>query len=100
MSNEIRKHAAAARNYSRLQNEGGEGYNPHWAKHDAAVAAAVEANLAAYADRWTEVKAAWNAAVAKYAGPKGVSMADLAKIEAEAGINHDTLKLVKARVEG
>ena len=94
----IAHHAAAARSHNASHNEGGEGYNGNWAKHDAAVAAAGDAHIDALVARAPELRAAWNAAVAKFAVNGNVATKDLQKIEAAAGITLNELKLVQARL--
>jgi hypothetical protein len=87
-------------NFGRIQNNGGDGHNPYEKPMLDAVSSLHSARIDDYAARWPEIKARWNAAVAKYTGPKGVSAADLPKIEAEAGISRADVQAVKAKVEG
>lgn len=100
MNNEIIRHAANANRHNMAHNEGGEGYNPHTHKHDAAVETAVEAEIAALIPRYEELKAAWNAAVAKHTVNGKLDMRALPKIEAEAGVTLNMVRILKSRVEG
>jgi hypothetical protein len=98
MNDIIRKHAANARRHDATHNDGGEGFNPHLAKHDAAVDQAVKARIAEIAARFPEVRAAWNAAVAKYTINGKLRTQDIAKIEAEVGVTQNEIRLAKAAV--
>ena len=88
--NQVKAHNAT-------HNEGGYGYNPFeqpaaQRAHDAA-----EARMADLMSRAAEVRAAWNAAVAKYATAKGVSMLDMPKIEKMTGVTQNEIGMMKAR---
>lgn len=88
---------ARARAYRNTHNEGGYGYNPYDAKIEDACRRLREAELADYAARWPQIRAAWNAALAKYTNNDGnIDMRNLPKIEAEAGISLGDMKAVKA----
>lgn len=80
-------------------NEGRDGYNPYTAKIEDACARLYEAEIADCMTRWDELRAAWNAALAKYSRGGRVDMRDLPKIEAEAGITNSMRMAVKARME-
>lgn len=79
-------------------NEGGYGYNPHSAKHDADAAAKVEARIQHIIANIDSYKARWAAAVAKHVTAKGIPASALPKIEAEAGITKNEIELVKSRI--
>lgn len=78
-------------------NEGGYGFNPYEASAASRAADAAEARMVDLMSRAAEVRAAWNAAVAKYTTSKGVSMLDMPKIEREAGVTKLEMADLKAR---
>lgn len=78
-------------------NEGGEGFNPHQETAAARAAQAAEARMANLVLHAQDLRAAWNAAVAKYTTARGVSMSDLAKIEREVGATRLEMVELKAR---
>lgn len=86
--------------HNRSHNDGGHGYNPYDSKIEDACDRLRAAKMVDYVARWPEIKAAWNAAVAKYSTARGIDMRDLPKIEAAAGITMAEIKAVKATVEG
>lgn len=86
--------------YRRTHNEGGAGFNPYEERVIEAVDALRAARLAEYASRWEELRAAWNAGVAKYSVNGQLAMRDLKKIEAEVGVSRADLVAVKKMVEG
>lgn len=83
--------------YNNAQNEGGDGYNPHQAEHDAAVEEAAEARIRHIIENLDSYKAAWNAAVAKHTTAKGVPAAAIKAIEAAAGVTLNEMQIVKSR---
>lgn len=101
MSNDIIRHyGKLAGQYDAVHNEGGEGCNPYDAKHDAAVDHAVQARIAEIVSRFAEVRAAWNAAVAKYTVSGKLRATDITRIEAEVGVTYNELVLAKRQAEG
>ena len=96
----IKLYGQLAKGYDSLINEGGEGFNPYQAKHDATVKQAADARMADLVSRFAEVRAAWNAAVTKYTVNGKVSCRDLPKIEAEAGVSQIEMMSLKDRVKG
>jgi hypothetical protein len=84
--------------YTKVANEGGYGYNPHEESMQAAAREAAETRIAGLVARADELRAAWNAAVAKHAANGQVSMAALKLIESEVGITLGDLKTIKARL--
>lgn len=80
--------------YNLTHNEGGEGYNPHLAAAQAEAEAKAEARIQHIIDNI----ATYRAALAKYSKAGQVSMQDLAKIEAEAGVTQLEIQIVKSRM--
>lgn len=83
--------------FRNLHNEGGEGYNPEEAKDVIAARAAADARIESLLPRFAELRAAWNAAVAKYAANGQISATVLAKIETEVGVTRLEMLALKAR---
>lgn len=82
--------------YGRHNNEGGEGYNPYDDEIEAACKALHAAEDADLIARWPEVKARWNAVIAKYTVDGRVDMRNMPKIESEAGIKLTEVQRIKA----
>lgn len=101
MSNDsIKTFGKLARQHASTHNDGGYGFNPYQAKHDAAVAQAADARITDLASRFAQIRAAWNTAVAKYTVNGQMRAADLQKIEREVGVTRAELLLAKKRAEG
>jgi hypothetical protein len=98
IKSEIASLQVQARAHRNSHNEGSYGYNPYDSKIEDACKRLRAAELADYVARWDDIRAAWNAAVAKYARNGKVDMRDLPKIEAEAGISNGDRMAVKAMV--
>lgn len=84
--------------YRNANNEGGYGYNPHEAQMLADAKAAADARIDSILARYDELRAAWNAAVAKYAKNGQLTMQALAQIEREVGVTLSEIKIAKARM--
>lgn len=99
MSNaKIQELANQARAYDRINNEGGEGFNPFWRQHEEAVMQATREEIEAMIPRWQEIRAAWNAAVAKYTINGKVDVKNMPDIEREAGVTQNQISRLKSRM--
>ena len=88
--NDVKRH-------DEMFNESGYGYNPHLDASEKRAMDAVEARMSELIQRGVKLRDEWNAAVAKYTTPRGVSMTDLAKIEKEVGASHMEMSMLKER---
>lgn len=84
--------------HTKTHNEGGYGFNPHEAAMLAAAHAAADARMSDLIGRAAEVRAAWNAAIAKHTVNGLVPTAALKLIEAEAGVTMLEMTSLKARL--
>lgn len=90
--------AQQAARHAAIHNEGGYGYNPHAAAIEQEARAKSEARIQHIIDNIGQYRAAWAAAVAKYSKAGNISMLDMPKIEAEAGVTHREIQIVKSRM--
>ena len=84
--------------YQATHNEGAEGFNPYAAQLEAEAQAKAAARIDHIVANADEYRAKWNAAVQKYSRNGRMDMTDLPKIEAEAGVSINEMKLAKARM--
>lgn len=87
---------AKSRAYNNRNNEGGYGYNPYEAAEMDAIRAVVAAELADRVARFPEIKASWNAAIAKHGVNGQVDMRKMPQIEKEAGVTMAQIRELKA----
>lgn len=87
---------AKSRAYNNRNNEGGYGYNPHDDAEMAAIRAVVAAELADRVARFAEIKAAWNAAIAKHTVNGQMDMRKMPLVEKEAGVTFAQVRELKA----
>lgn len=79
-------------------NEGGEGFNPYAEQIVSEAKDKAEARIQRIIENIESIRAAWNAAVAKYSKNGKVESNDIANIEKEAGVTMNEMKIVKARM--
>ena len=84
--------------YRSRNNEGGYGYNPYENEEMEAIRAVVAAELADRVARYPEIKAAWNAAIAKHTVNGQIDMRQLPQIEKEVGVTMAQIRELKAMV--
>ncbi len=89
---------AKARAYDKRNNEGAYGYNPYDDKVIDAGRAVLAAELADRVARFPEIKAAWNAAIARYTVDGQIDMRQMPKIEKEVGVTMAQIRELKAMV--
>ena len=89
---------AKARAYGKRNNEGAYGYNPYDDKIIEAGRAVLAAELADRVARYPEIKAAWNAAIAKHTVNGQIDMRKMPQIEKEVGVTMAQIRELKALV--
>lgn len=92
--------AQQATDHTAVQNEGGYGYNPHEAALAQEASDKTEARVQHIIANIATFKAAWGTAVAKYSKVGQIRALDLAKIEKEAGVTQNEIKMVMTRMAG
>ena len=90
--------AQNAARHAAIHNEGGYGYNPHAAAIEQEARAKAEARIQHIIENIGTYRAKWATAVAKYSKAGQIQAADLAKIEAEAGVTSLEIQAVKSRM--
>ncbi|GKS73682.1 hypothetical protein AVME950_02320 [Acidovorax sp. SUPP950] len=90
--------AQQAARHAATHNEGGFGYNPHAAAVEQEARAKAEARIQHIIDNIGTYRPKWAAAVAKHSKGGQINVADLAKIEAEAGVTSLEIQAVKSRM--
>lgn len=84
--------------HKNAMNEGGEGFNPYAEQIVIEAKDKAEARIQSIIENIESIRAAWNAAVAKYSKNGKVDINAIAKIEKEAGVTMNEMKIVKARM--
>jgi len=85
--------------YKQSHNEGAAGYNPYTNKVIECAGRLRQAELEEMLPKFPELRAAWNAEIARITTPRGVAMRDLKKLEEKLGVTAQTLRKLKAMHE-